>query len=279
MLSIIVPAHDEQDWIGATLEALLSQDAAADEFGGVQVVVAANGCSDGTVVAARAFEAPFEAKGWTLKVLDLERGGKTHAMNEADRVAGDGPRVYMDADVICSESLIGQLGRAVSVAQPRYASGWLVPSPSSSWVTRCFAKVWLKVPFMRTNVPGTGVCAVSAAGRARWADLPEVTADDSFIRLSFAPDERVLVPATFRTPLAEGLARLVKVRRRQDRGSRELSEAYPEMLANESKPAMRWADYVRLFLGQPICFVVYVFVVLVVRCGPDRDGRAWSRGR
>ena len=78
---------------------------------------------------------------------------------------------------------------------------------------------------------------------------------------------------------AEGLARLVKVRRRQDRGSRELSEAYPEMLANESKPAMRWADYVRLFLGQPICFVVYVFVVLVVRCGPDRDGRAWSRGR
>lgn len=279
MLSIIVPAHNEQDWIGATLRGLLEQDADAAELGGVQVFVAANGCTDGTAAAARAFEGAFEAKGWTLRVLEIARGGKTNAMNEADRAAGAGPRVYLDADVVCSPSLIGQLGQAVSVEQPRYASGRLVPSRAASWVTRCFCKVWLQVPFMRTNVPGTGICAVSAAGRARWGDLPEVTADDSFIRLSFAPDERVPVPGTFRTPLAEGFTRLVKVRRRQDRGSRELAEAYPAMLANESKPPMRAADYVRLFLGQPVCFVVYVFVVLVVRCGPDREGRAWSRGR
>ena len=84
---------------------------------------------------------------------------------------------------------------------------------------------------------------------------------------------------TFRTPLAEGFGRLVKVRRRQDRGSRELAEAYPQMLANESKPPMRAADLVRLFLGQPVCFVVYVSVILVVRFGPAREGRVWSRGR
>lgn len=279
MLSIIIPAHNEQDWIGATLEGLLTQDASAGEFGGIEVIVAANGCADDTAGAARAYEAAFARKGWALVVLDIPRGGKTNAMNEADRIARGGPRIYMDADVICSPPLIGQLGRAASVEEPRYCSGWLVPSPSRSWVTRCFGRVWLKVPYMKTNVPGTGICAVSPAGRARWGDLPEITSDDGFIRLNFAPQERVAVPATFVTPLAEGFSRLVKVRRRQDRGGAELARAFPALIANESKPPMRLSDYLGLFLGQPVCFIVYVIIILAVRYGPDREGGTWSRGR
>ncbi len=71
-LSVIIPANDEEAHIGACLGALLAQEGVAD--GALDVVVAANGCTDATVAIARGFEPRFAARGWRLEVLDIPEG-------------------------------------------------------------------------------------------------------------------------------------------------------------------------------------------------------------
>lgn len=276
MFTIIIPAHDEQAYIGATLDGLLKQDGSAPDA--VHVVVAANGCTDRTVAIARETDARFAARGWRLTVLDIPEGHKIGALNRADREADDGIRVYLDADVVCDPAMLGQLAEALSGPGPRYASGTFTIAPPKSWASRHYARLWLKVPFMTTGVPGCGLFAMNPAGRARWQDFPDVIADDLFVRLMFAPAERVKVQAPFSWVLAEGFPALVRVRRRWDAGNRQLMERYPELAANEEKAPVRLSDHLRLFLGQPVSYLVYTSVAVAVKLqGYDRG--TWARGR
>ena len=58
--SIIIPANNEEAWLGRCLEALLAQDAQA---GAVEIVVVGNACTDGTVALARSFVPAAEGSG------------------------------------------------------------------------------------------------------------------------------------------------------------------------------------------------------------------------
>ena len=87
MLSIIIPASNEAALIGGCLAALLASD---DVPGGVEVIVAANGCQDDTAARARRMAPQAQARGWALEVLDLPAPGKLAALNAADsRAQGD----------------------------------------------------------------------------------------------------------------------------------------------------------------------------------------------
>lgn len=276
MFNVILPAHDEADFIGETLEGLLAQDASAPEE--MRVIVAANGCSDRTAEIAHRFAAPFATRGWELIVLDIPEGGKPGALNRADAEAGPGPRAYLDADVVCSPTLVGLLARALDEAEPRYASGIFTITPPKSLISRLYARLWLKVPFMTTGVPGCGLFAVNEAGRARWQDFPDIIADDLFVRLNFAPSERIRVDAPFTWVLAEGFGALVRVRRRWDTGNRQLLELRPDLAVNEEKAPVRPADHLRLLAGQPLSYLVYVAVAVASRFSVY-DRASWARGR
>lgn len=276
MFNIIIPAHDEAAFIAATLEGLLAQDETAPER--VRAIVAANGCSDATAEIARSFLSRFEARGWELVVLDIPQGGKPGALNRADREAGEGPRVYLDADVICAPALMGQLASVLDTDTPRYASGTFTIAPPESWASRKYARLWLKVPFMATGVPGCGLFAMNEAGRARWQAFPDIIADDLFARLNFAPDERVRAEAPFSWVLADGFTALVRVRRRWDAGNRQLLAEFPELEANEEKAPVRPADHLRLFFGQPVSYCVYVAVAVASKLRVY-DRASWARGR
>ncbi len=276
MFNVIVPAHNEAAFIGATLEGLLSQDGTAPDE--LRVIIAANGCSDETAMIARSFGARFVARGWELRVLDIPEGGKPGALNRADAEAGPGPRAYLDADVICSPPLLGLLARALETPEPRYASGIFTIAPPQSRTSRHYARLWLKVPFMTKGVPGCGLFAVNAAGRARWQAFPDIIADDLFVRLNFAPAERLRVDAPFSWVLAEGFGALVRVRRRWDTGNRQLMELRPELAANEEKAPVRFRDHLRLFTGQPVSYCVYVAVAVASKLRVY-DRASWARGR
>ena len=274
LLSVIIPAHDEAGYIGACLQALLAQDAAA---GAVEVIVAANGCSDATVVIARDHAAEFAARGWRLKVLDLPEGGKPAALDAADAVAGGGLRMYLDADVHCDPPLLGQLRAALAVDVPRYATGRLQLAPARSWVSRRYGAFWCELPFVRGGAVGAGLYAVNPAGRARWGRFPRIIADDSYARLQFAPAERVEVEASYHWPLVEGFTALVRVRRRQDAGMAELLRLYPELAANEAKPTLTAGWLLGALWRKPLSGVVYIAVSLAVRS--RRATAEWTRGR
>ena len=274
LISVIIPAHNEAGYIGACLEALLAQDTAA---GPVEAIVVANGCSDITADIARGHADAFAARGWQLQVLDLPAGGKPGALNAGDAAAGGALRMYLDADIRCDPALLGQLRAALAVPRPRYATGRLALAPAESRITGLYGDFWGRLPFLRGGAVGAGCYAVNAAGRARWGAYPALIADDSFARLQFAPAERVEVPAPYHWPLAEGFAALVRVRRRQDAGMRELFAHHPELAAREGKARLGAAGMVRMALAAPAGFAVYAAVALAVRARPH--GRDWSRGR
>lgn len=279
MLSVIIPANNEEAYIADCLQGVLAQTLVPADIGGAEVIVAANACTDGTVAICEGLRDAFAAKGWDLVVMDLEQGGKLNALNAADQIVKGHVRAYLDADVICSADLMRQLFEVLNVSEARYASGRLSVAPAKTWVSRQYGRVWVRLPFMKTNVPGAGLFVVNAAGRARWGDFPAIIADDGYVRLMFAPEERLMVEADYQWPLVEGFARLVKVRRRQDAGVRELEAKYPEIMGNESKPPMTPGDHLALFAGTPIAYLVYISVMLTVKFGPGKSGAGWTRGR
>ncbi len=274
MISVIIPANNEAAYIGPCLDALLAQSTDRE----VEIIVAANACADETVALSRAYVDRARARGWYMQVLDLPQGGKPNALNRGDDAASGDMRVYLDADVVMEPDLLAQLAEALDRPGPVYASGRLLVAPARSWVTRAYARIWTRVPFMTDCVPGAGLFAVNRKGRARWGEFPQIISDDTFVRLNFTPAERIGVEAGYLWPMVEGFDALVRVRRRQDIGVSEVAELYPDLMGNEDKPKFGLARALNLALCDPVGFMIYVGVALAVRRSRGKTGD-WSRGR
>ncbi len=274
VLCVIIAAYNEETYIGPCLKALLQQDNAA---GPVAVIVAANACTDRTEEIVQAHKTDFEKRGWTQTLLSIEKPGKLNALNVADGVASGMAYIYLDADVACDPDLLGQLRHALDEENPVYATGTLRVARAKSWITRAYANLWTRLPFVQSGAVGAGLFAVNAAGRQRWGAFPEIISDDTFVRLQFTPEERIEVAARYHWPMVEGFRNLVRVRRRQDAGVIQVAHLFPELLRNEAKPTLSASEYLRLFKAAPVSFVIYGAVHLVVRL--RSGGTEWSRGR
>jgi glycosyltransferase involved in cell wall biosynthesis len=275
MLSIIIPASNEEALIGRCLAAVLGSTSVEV----AQIVVVANGCQDRTAEIARGFQTAAEARGWVLCVLDLPQGGKMGALNAGDAAATHPMRAYLDADVEVEPELIGQICAALTRPEPSYASGRVHIAPAQSRISRAYARIYAKVPFMTQGVPGCGLFAVNGPGRARWGDFPAIISDDTFVRLCFAPEERIGVEAGYLWPIVEGGRNLLKVRRRQDAGVAEIAALYPLLLANDDKPRFGLRRALALAVHDPIGFAVYASIGFLARLGRSRVQGQWSRGR
>lgn len=272
--SIVIAANNEEAYIGACLDALLAQDAAT---GVLDVVVAANACTDRTEEIVAGKTARFAARGWRLRCLHLPRPGKASALNAGDAAATGGCIAYLDADVRCEPALFGQLRAALDGDAPRYATGTLRVAPAKSWVTRQYARFWQKLPFVTGGAVGAGLFAVNAPGRACWDEFPQIISDDTYVRLHFPPERRIEVQAVYHWPMIEGFGGLVRVRRRQDAGVREVGAKYPALMGNEAKARLGARALAGLAARDPVGFAVYAAVHVAVRLKPHRDG--WTRGR
>ncbi len=97
-VSVIVAAHNEERIIAAKIANI---HASQYPVGLVEVVVASDGSTDGTVARARAAGA--------TAVLDLPRIGKLAALNEAVALASAAILVFTDADSVLAADAIEQL--------------------------------------------------------------------------------------------------------------------------------------------------------------------------
>ena len=77
MISVVIPARDEERVIGRCLATLLD---GIDDRGQVDIVVVCNGCTDGTADVVRAVTP------W-VTVLELAEGSKPAALDAGDRAA------------------------------------------------------------------------------------------------------------------------------------------------------------------------------------------------
>lgn len=274
-LSVVIAARNEEAYIDPCLTALLAQqDMPA---GTVEVIVAANACTDATVSRARAHAPAFAARGWRLDVLDLAQGGKLGALRAGEAAARGRALAFLDADVLCDPPLFAQLAAALDTPAPRYATGTLSVARAASPITRAYARIWTRLPFVQSGAVGAGLFAMNRAGRARWGDWPAIISDDTFARLHFTPSERIEVPARYHWPMVEGFANLIRVRRRQDAGVVEIARLFPSLLENEAKAPLTKSALLRLALTDPVGFAIYLAVHVGVRLRPAST--QWTRGR
>lgn len=215
--AVVIPAYNEATVIDRCLDVLEGRD--------VFVVVVPNGCRDETAEIAR-------ARGVT--VVELTDGNKRAALNAGDAAVvaaghGDLPRIYLDADITMSgatfDALVAVLttDRAVAAA-PRvhFDTGQAGPG------VKAFYDVYTELPYVRSEMIGLGVYGMSAAGRARFEEFPDLLSDDLFVQRLFAPDERIVVDGTFTVSVPRDLRSLLKVRTRVARGNRQLSEQHQD---------------------------------------------------
>jgi glycosyltransferase involved in cell wall biosynthesis len=202
MTSVVVAAHNEAAVIERCLTSLVTP--------GVQVIVAANGCTDDTAAIARRRPG--------VRVIELATASKVAALNAGDVVATGYPRLYVDADVVLSPGAVEQLCNAL--ARP----GALVAVPKRRLVlagrplaVRAYYAIHSRLPVFYNGLFGRGVIALSEAGRRRFDRFPEVLADDLFLDSLFSPTERTIVPTVsvaVHTPTRtrDLVRRLVRVR-------------------------------------------------------------------
>lgn len=280
-VSIIIPAHDEALALPGCLQSLLNQDCA----GSMQVIVVDNGSSDGTSEVARQWEIKFEKRGHELVVLRLEKGNKPAALNAGDAAASGACRIYLDADTEispnCISSIVAALVRTSAVG---LCCARMQVAPARSWVTRRYGRVWSNLPWVCQDVIGAGLYAVSAIGRRRWGEFPDVIADDMWAQAQFEPHERkVIGEATFVVRLPEGFGNLVNVRTRWVRGNREVARrlngdrsrlAFPlpgRILALLVRPSL-WPDL-------PLYFAVNAYALWRAKRRQAIGTGQWERGR
>ena len=204
---VVIPAHDEAGGIAACLSNLL-RDSAPGEL---DVTVVCNGCRDDTAGAARRAASEL---GHDVTVLELPEAGKARALRAAEELRPGYPRLYLDADVVCSSATARSLLRAVQ-------AGWDVAVPSRVLdlagcgpLARRYYATWAELPWVREQLAGRGAYAVGDALREVLATLPEVVAEDRLVTASVPRDRATVVaePVTVAPPAR--VADIVRVRSR-----------------------------------------------------------------
>ncbi len=114
LISIIIPAHNEEKYLGETLQALRQQT-----YPYYEVIVVANGCSDQTVAVARHA---------CDKVIDLPERGLGKARNSGGSKARGNLLVFLDADTKLAPGALAAIAREFTSA---YASGTLKAYPEN----------------------------------------------------------------------------------------------------------------------------------------------------
>lgn len=273
--SVVIPAHNEAGVITRCLDALFD----GIEPDALDVVVVCNGCRDDT--AARARES-----GHPVLVVELTAASKAAALRAGDAALDLFPRLYLDADVVLpgrsARRVVEHLrGGAVAARPPiRY------DSRESTAPVRSYYRARTEVPAVMRSLWGAGVYGLSAAGRARFGEFPDLTADDLWIDRQFEPAEVEIVdcdPVLVRVP--RRTRDLVRILQRTYKGKSETRpDAGPDERARTvTQSALR--DLRRLAASGPrgavdagtyAGFAAGARLVLAVRPG-RAAGATWER--
>lgn len=131
---VIVPAHDEEGGIEATVQSLFTMAYPTDHF---RVLVIADNCTDRTARIARG------AGARVIERHDAGRRGKGYALATAiDQSAADAfadAVVVVDADTLVSANLLGALAARIREGAQAMQAEYEVRNPDASWRTRLTA--------------------------------------------------------------------------------------------------------------------------------------------
>jgi hypothetical protein len=253
MISVIIPAHNEASVIARTLQAM-TEGAEPHEL---DIIVVCNGCTDDTAPVARRF-AP------RVRVIETDISGKTHALNLGDEAAQAFPRIYADADVIITVQTIRTLTRRLEQGDVLAVA----PTPrfdlvACSWPVRACYQIRSLLPSAQEGIGGSGVYALSKAGRARFREFPALTADDGYVRIQFQPAERETHRSATSTVFPPRTIKdLIATKTRAHYGSFELAALFPGLWHNRGESNGR--SLIRLFKDPRLWFKLATYCTITV---------------
>jgi len=255
MLSIIIPAHNEETVIARGLRAIIT-GARPHEL---EVIVACNGCTDRTAEIARGFGPP-------VRVIEIPQASKIAALNAADELATGFPRFYVDADVVVDLASIRAMARVLERGDALLAAPALrMDLSQTTWPVRAYYRVWTSLPYNQVMV-GTGAYGLSRAGRARFGRFPDLIADDGFVRFSFSPAERIRVDeAVASVDPPRSLSGLIRIKTRTRVGFWQHRRARRDRRGGDPKPL---GQMLRMCLTRPSLWPAlscYAAITLIVR--------------
>lgn len=194
----------------------------------MDVIVLCNACSDNTADAAR------RAMPWA-SIVEIPRSGKANAINEGLKLVAIGPVIVVDADILVNFETLACLAERLRDNQTMIASPTMkMDTSQSSFAVRAYYRVWQNLPFALTGIGGSGIYGLSPAAVERINPLPDIIADDSFIRHQFDLAQQARIGSTasgkavFSTVFApRDLCALVRIEARRRAGDAELAHLSP----------------------------------------------------
>ncbi len=228
MLSIIIPAYNEASVITRTLNSILSDGSLSH----TQIVVVCNACHDDTARVVERFtrenKAQLESKNSELLIVETEIASKTNAINLGQSHAIHSQRILLDADILVSGTDL------LTLCNEMRQQGALIASPrlvfnyknSGFWVRHYYrvASISTYNRFLRIS----NVIALSEQATKRLGTLPQIIADDDYIRRQFADTEKVVVDKChFEFICPTDLASLLKALTRVRIGNIQLNSMQP----------------------------------------------------
>lgn len=103
MISIIIPAHQEEQQISKTLKSCVNQD-----FKDFEVIVVANGCTDGTVKITERFMNRLN-----MKIVETKKKGIGYASNLGAKKSNGNILVFLDADTLISKNALYEINKSI----------------------------------------------------------------------------------------------------------------------------------------------------------------------
>ncbi len=257
-VSVIIPAYNEEALILKTLTGLFDDDSLMN----IELLVVCNGCKDQTYFKTLSFikenSLLLKQKNIVLLVLETSKASKTNALNIGISNSHSSIKILMDADIqICGEDLnilVGELhSQNLKAISPRVKFSF---ENSNFWVKQYYRVA--SRSFYNINNRLSNVIALSADGIKRISPLPDIIADDEYIRRQFSPNEiAVSQRCTFIFTCTKNLVNLLQILTRVERGNVQLNSCYRNTSITNSKKG---------YYEPPLlCFPTFFLIKLIVK--------------
>ena len=266
--AIIIPAHNEAAVLARTLSPLAQMIA----NGEVEVIVAANGCTDQTAEVA--------AQVAGVRVVQVDVASKTAALNYADQLASHWPRIYLDADVSITADAVRDVFDCLSNNRSLAARPSMhYDTHGSSYFVRSYYRARSKLPENQRHLWGAGTYGLSRSARERFEEFPALIADDVFVDLLFSNAEKTIVDTEDVVVYAPTNRRdLLSVMRRSYRGNRQLQDH--GLLPPQSRTTSSVGRQLVATVHGPRSLLdagIYLSVVVQGRLGRRKTATLWER--